>query len=36
MRAKEEGWFIYDDTNVVSCEGGAGPDTYILFLQKDN
>jgi len=36
MRAKEEGWFVYDDTNAASCEGGAGPDTYILFLQKDN
>jgi hypothetical protein len=39
MRAKEEdGWFIYDDNNVVPCrEGGAaGPDTYVLFLQKDN
>ena len=37
MRAKEsDGWFIYDDSNVLPCRegGGAGPDTYILFLQK--
>jgi ubiquitin C-terminal hydrolase len=39
MRAKnreKDEWFIYDDNSVAPCrEGGdAGPDTYILILEK--
>jgi ubiquitin C-terminal hydrolase len=37
MRAKEsDAWYVYDDNRIAPCkEGGdAGPDTYILFLQK--
>jgi len=34
--AATDEWVIYDDGNVVQCkEGGvAGPDTYMLFLEK--
>jgi ubiquitin C-terminal hydrolase len=37
MRAKEaDDWYVYDDSRIASCKegGAAGPDTYILFLQK--
>jgi ubiquitin C-terminal hydrolase len=37
MRAREnEKWFVYDDASISDSPigGGAGPDTYILFLEQ--